>query len=103
MVSVGRHQLAATVFGTGTPTVVIEPSFGGAAEDWTKIAQQLAEDMTIVTYDRAPYGASSPAQDARTPHDIAADLDGLLTELGVTGALVLGGRDLHARLRGRAP
>jgi pimeloyl-ACP methyl ester carboxylesterase len=91
MVSVGRHRLAATVFGAGTPTVVIEPSFGGAAEDWEKIAQRLAEEATVITYDRAPYGASSAAQDARTPHDIAADLDGLLTGLGVTGPLVLVG------------
>ena len=78
MVSVGRHQLAATVFGEGTPTVVIEPSFGGAAEDWEKIAQAPRRGATVVTYDRAPYGASSAARDARTPRDIAADLDGLL-------------------------
>ena len=90
-VSVGLHQLEATVWGTGTPAVVIEPSFGGAAEDWAKIAQELAEETTVVTYDRAPYGASSPARDARTPHDIAADLDCLLTKLGVTGPVVLVG------------
>ena len=91
MVSVGRHRLAATVFGAGTPAVVIEPSFGGAAEDWVKIAQALAGEVTVVTYDRAPYGASSAAQDTRSPHDIAADLDGLLAGLGVTGPLVLVG------------
>jgi pimeloyl-ACP methyl ester carboxylesterase len=91
MVSVGRHQLAATVFGEGGPTVVIEPSFGGAAEDWEKIAQTLAQETTVITYDRAPYGASSAARDARTPHDIAADLDGLLQELGVAGQVVLVG------------
>jgi pimeloyl-ACP methyl ester carboxylesterase len=91
MVSVRRHQLEATVFGTGSPTVVIEPSFGGVAEDWAKIAQQLSEEMTVVTYDRAPYGVSSAAQDSRTPHDIAADLDCLLTKLSVTGPLVLVG------------
>src|ERR1700742_3805902 len=91
MITVGRHQLAATVFGEGTPVVVIEPSFGGAAEDWEKIAQALADETTVITYDRAPYGASSAAQDARTPHDIAADLDGLLRELGVTGPVVLVG------------
>jgi len=90
-ISVGRHQLAATVFGEGMPAVVIEPSFGGAAEDWEKIARTLAEETTVITYDRAPYGASSAARDARTPHDIAADLDGLLRELGVTGPLVLVG------------
>ncbi len=107
MISVGRHQLAATVFGEGAPTVVIEPSFGGAAEDWEKIAQTLAEETTVITYDRAPYGASSAARDARTPRDIAADLDGLLRELGVTGPVVLVGHSagghLHPRLRRGAP
>jgi pimeloyl-ACP methyl ester carboxylesterase len=91
MIPVGQHQLAATVFGEGSPAVVIEPSFGGAAEDWEKIARTLAEETTVVTYDRAPYGASSAARDARTPCDIAADLDGLLRELEVTGPVVLVG------------
>jgi pimeloyl-ACP methyl ester carboxylesterase len=91
MVSVGRHRLEATVFGEGGPTVVIEPSFGGAAEDWEKIAQALAGETTVVTYDRAPYGASSAARDARTPRDIAADLDGVLAEVGLTGPVVLVG------------
>lgn len=91
MITVGRHQLAAAVFGEGTPVVVIEPSFGGAAADWEKIARTLAEETTVITYDRAPYGASSAARDARTPHDIAADLHGLLQELGVTGPVVLVG------------
>ena len=91
MISVGRHQLAATVLGEGSPAVVIEPSFGGAAEDWQEIARTLAEETTVVTYDRAPYGASSAARDARTPRDIAADLDGLLRALGVTGPAVLVG------------
>jgi pimeloyl-ACP methyl ester carboxylesterase len=91
MISVGRHRLAATVFGAGSPAVVIEPPFGGAAEDWEKIARTLAEETTVITYDRAPYGASSTARDARTPGDIAADLDGLLRELGVTEPVVLVG------------
>jgi pimeloyl-ACP methyl ester carboxylesterase len=91
MVPVGRHKLAATVIGAGSPAVVIEPSFGGCAADWQEIAGVLAEDTTVVTYDRAPYGASSAARDKRTPHDIATDLDGLLRELQVTGPVVLGG------------
>ena len=91
MISVGRHRLSATAFGDGAPAVVIEPSFGGAAADWEKIARTLADETTVITYDRAPYGASSAARDARTPHDIAADLDGLLRKLGVTGQLVLVG------------
>lgn len=91
LVPVGRHKLAATVTGAGSPAVVIEPSFGGCAADWQEIAEALAHETTVVTYDRAPYGASSAALDKRTPHDIAADLDGLLRELGVTGPVVLVG------------
>jgi pimeloyl-ACP methyl ester carboxylesterase len=91
MVSVGRHRLAATVLGEGAPAVVIEPSFGGCAEDWTEIAETLSAETTVVLYDRVPYGASSAARDARTPAAIAADLDGLLRELAVTGPLVLVG------------
>jgi pimeloyl-ACP methyl ester carboxylesterase len=91
MVPVGRHRIEATVFGSGLPAVVIEPSFGGWAQAWRPIAERLADDTTVVTYDRVPYGASGPARDARTPDDIASDLDGVLRFLGITGPLVLVG------------
>ena len=94
MVPVGRHRLEATVFGTGEPAVVVEPSLGGFAAAWRQIAGTVAEDTTVVTYDRAPYGASSPARDGRRPRDIANDLDGVLTGLGVTGPLVLVGHSI---------
>jgi hypothetical protein len=73
------------VFGTGQPAVVIEPGFGGSAQSWRAIAEELAEDTNVVTYDRAPYGASSPAVDGRTPREIARDLHGVLEALGITG------------------
>ena len=91
MIRVGRHRLAATVYGRGAPAVVIEPAFGGCAADWVPIAERLAGETTVVLYDRAPYGASGAACDARSPRDIAADLDGLLGQLGVSGPLVLAG------------
>jgi len=94
MVDVGEHRIEATVFGSGQPAVVIEPPFGGNAAAWRPIAQTMAEDTTVVTYDRAPYGASSPARDGRTPREIAADLDGVLRSLDVTGPLVLVGHSL---------
>lgn len=63
MVRVGRHRLEVTVSGSGLPAVVIEPCFGGWARDWRPIAEALAQDTTVVTYDRAPYGraAESPS------------------------------------------
>ena len=94
MVDVGQHRIEATVFGSGQPAVVIEPPFGGNAAAWRSIAQTMAGDTTVVTYDRVPYGASSPARDGRTPREIAADLDGVLRSLGVTGSLVLVGHSL---------
>ena len=94
MVDVGQHRIEATVFGSGQPSVVIEPPFGGNAAAWWPIARTMGEDTTVVTYDRAPYGASSPARDSRTPREIAADLDGVLRSLGVAGPLVLVGHSL---------
>jgi pimeloyl-ACP methyl ester carboxylesterase len=94
MVDVGEHRIEATVLGSGQPAVVIEPPFGGNAAAWRPIAQTMAEDTTVVSYDRAPYGASSPARDGRTPREIAADLDAVLRSLGVTGSLVLVGHSL---------
>jgi pimeloyl-ACP methyl ester carboxylesterase len=88
-VEVGPHRLEATVFGSGTPAVVIEPGFGGTAASWQAVAEAVAEDTTAVTYDRAAYGASSRARDARTPRDIARDLKGVLDALGIDGPVVL--------------
>jgi pimeloyl-ACP methyl ester carboxylesterase len=90
-VTVGPHQISFTVQGSGGPPVVIEPAFGGAAEQWQDIAGILAAQTTVVTYDRAAYGASSRAMDRRTPADIARDLHGVLDAAGVARPLVLVG------------
>ena len=91
MVEAGPHQIEANVAGGGSPVVVIEPSFGGSAAEWRSIAETLAAQTTVVTYDRAPYGASSRAADRRTPADIARDLHTVLQALGVSGPIVLVG------------
>jgi pimeloyl-ACP methyl ester carboxylesterase len=96
-VQVGRHRLAATVFGRGDPAVVIEPGFGDGAARWHPIAAGLAGEVTVLAYDRAPYGASSPATDGRSPQEIATDLRGLVTALGLTGPLVLVGHSSGGR------
>lgn len=94
MVEVGRHRIETTVSGSGQPVVVIEPALGGRALAWRPVAEPLAEDTTVVTYDRAPYGRSSRARDGRTPREVAADLDHVLRSLRVDGPLVLVGHSL---------
>jgi pimeloyl-ACP methyl ester carboxylesterase len=93
-VQAGPHQIGASVFGGGSPVVVMEPAFGGDARSWRPIAEAVARHTTVVTYDRVPYGGSSAATDARTPHDVARDLRAVLRELGVTRSLVLVGHSL---------
>lgn len=97
LVDVGPHRIEATVFGSGEPAVVIEPGFGGCAAHWRELAERIAADATVVTYDRCPYGASSAAADRRTPRDIARDLHGVLDGLGITGQLVLVGHSAGGR------
>jgi pimeloyl-ACP methyl ester carboxylesterase len=94
MVEAGRHRIEATVFGSGLPVVVIEPALGGYARAWWPIARALAGDTTVVAYDRAPYGASSPARDDRTARDVADDLHAVLRSLDVGGPLVLVGHSI---------
>jgi pimeloyl-ACP methyl ester carboxylesterase len=93
-VEVGRHRIEANVFGRGSPAVVIEPAMGGDAAAWRPLAEELGRETTVVTYNRAPYGASSAAVDGRTPLDVAGDLHGLLRGLGIRGSLVLVGHSI---------
>jgi pimeloyl-ACP methyl ester carboxylesterase len=90
-VTVGPHQISFTVQGSGGPPVVIEPAFGGTAEQWQDIAATLATQTTVMTYDRAAYGASSRAMDRRRPGEIARDLHGVLDAVGLPRPLILVG------------
>lgn len=94
MVPTARHRLAVTVFGDGSPAVVVEPAFGGNAAAWRPIAERIATETTVVTYDRAPYGRSSAARDGRSAAEIAADLAELLGHLEIAGPLVLVGHSI---------
>src|SRR5580693_8611146 len=94
MIEVGRHRIEATVYGSGTPAVVIECSFGGSAAEWQAIAERIAEETTVIAYNRAAYGASSRARDRRSAEQIAADLDGVLGALEIAGPVILIGHSM---------
>lgn len=94
IVRAGRHEIEASLFGGGFPVVVIEPGYGGHAGQWRHIAEAVAQQTTVLTYDRVPYGASSAARDGRAPRDVARDLRGVLRGLDVEGPLVLVGHSI---------
>ena len=67
--------------GSGSPTVVLEAGMGCSLAGWAAVVPGLAEQTTVVAYDRAGYGQSDPDPQPRTLPRLAADLLALLEHL----------------------
>lgn len=87
-------RLAARVRGDGSPVYVVAHGLGGTQEGWEPIANDLASDGTVITFDLAGSGASDPsAFDPRRHASIlgfADDLAGLMADLDARGAIYVG-------------
>ena len=57
-INLGSHSLHAVVAGTGSPAVVFEGGIGARCEEYRELQNRIAETTSVVTYDRAGYGAS---------------------------------------------
>ena len=88
------RTLAYSLSGTGSPTVVFEAGMGDTKEVWSTVAPQVAKATTVLTYDRAGYGASRVALDRRSAAEVVADLRGLLEAAGLKPPYVLVGHSL---------
>ncbi len=75
--------------GDGVKTVVIDAAIGTCGAEWWHIAEILGERFRVVTYDRLGYGKSGAPTGERTPQNIAAELDELLTALNVNDNIIL--------------
>jgi pimeloyl-ACP methyl ester carboxylesterase len=84
-------QLHYEVRGEGTPLLLIMGATGdgGAFEE---LADLLAEEFRVVTYDRRANGRSAPPSgwDTTSPEEQADDAAGLLEALGLAPAAVFG-------------
>ena len=96
----GDRHLAAFVDGgpTGSPTVVCEAGLGGDHYCWDRVVAALAGKATVVTYDRAGYGASPAARDRRDVVALASDLVAVVEQAAPTGPVVLVGHSLGGRI-----
>jgi pimeloyl-ACP methyl ester carboxylesterase len=91
-VEVRGRLLHAQIAGDGAPTVVLEAGFpGGVSTDWHFVVPLVAEDSTVVAYDRAGMGLSADDPRPRTARTIVEDLHSLLTVLNLPGPFVLVG------------
>lgn len=91
LVDVGGYRLHVEVRGTGRPAVVLEGGTWAPAAYWRPIADALAADATVVTYDRAGLGHSDPGGRPRTAAVMADELRAALGAAGVAGPYVLVG------------
>ncbi len=68
----------------GAPTVVLSSGLGGAAHYWTPQIPALAQHFRVIAYDQHGTGRSGGSvPDGYSIGDMAAELAGLLDELGV--------------------
>jgi 3-oxoadipate enol-lactonase len=73
----------------GAPIVFIN-ALGCDLRIWTEIAEILAPDFRIVTYDKRGHGLSESGPDKCEMADYAGDLIGLLDSVGVGRATIVG-------------
>ena len=91
VVDVGGRKLHGIVYGEGAPTVVLIGGFNAPQAYWNGIVPAIAEQATVVTYDRAGYGKSEIGDLPLDGGQSARDLDVLLREMEVpTPYIVVG-------------
>lgn len=89
LVEVNGRTMHIHCLGQGSPTIILDAGQGGWSSDWADIMPELSQDNRICAYDRAGYGWSERAEDARSPLNVADDLGALLTAAQIEPPYVL--------------
>jgi pimeloyl-ACP methyl ester carboxylesterase len=88
-VVVGGHHLKAQCAGAG-PSVVLVADYGRPMDDvWHELLGELAARTRVCAYDRLGVGRSDPVPARQTFETMAADLDGIITSLGLTRPVIV--------------
>ncbi len=91
LVSIGHHALHIHCLGDGKPTIILEAGIGGNYLDWIKIQRRTAKFTKVCSYDRTGYGWSEAGPKPRTISVIIAELEQLLTNVGLIEPVILVG------------
>jgi pimeloyl-ACP methyl ester carboxylesterase len=76
--------------GGDKPPVVLAHGFSDDGLCWTPVAEQLEGDYDLIMVDARGHGRSDAPEQGYTPIDMAADLAGVITSLGLKKPAVLG-------------
>ncbi|MEO0988999.1 MAG: alpha/beta hydrolase [Cyanobacteria bacterium J06639_14] len=88
-INLGNHHLHLYTKGRGRPTIVLDHSLGGIEGYF--LIDELAKLARVCIYDRAGYGWSDQSPYPRTSHQIAMELDALLTAAAIEPPYILVG------------
>ena len=95
LIDVGSHKLHIVKKGTGGPTVIFESGLGYSGHlPWFKVQEEVAKFATTVSYDRAGLLWSERGENPKTASTVAAELNELLTNLGLEKPYILVGHSL---------
>ncbi len=92
-------NLRYTDIGTAPPTLLLLHGFGGSVFSWRKVTETLGEQARVIAFDRPGFGLSARPAVTRTqtgaqnPYTPAAQVAlslGLLDELGIDKAILVG-------------
>jgi pimeloyl-ACP methyl ester carboxylesterase len=76
--------------GGDKPPVVLAHGFSDDGLCWTPVAEQLEADYDVIMVDARGHGRSDTPEEGYSPPDMAADLAGVITGLGLKKPAVLG-------------
>ena len=94
LIRTGNRTLHLHQTGAGGPAIVLEAGIAATSVSWSLVAPLLAQEMTVLAYDRAGFGWSGPAEGA----DALDDLEAVLEASGVAGPFVLVGHSFGGLL-----
>ncbi|MGF1522877.1 MAG: alpha/beta fold hydrolase [Leptolyngbyaceae cyanobacterium] len=89
LINIGNRRLHLYTKGEGRPTIVLDHSLGGIEGYF--LIDELAKLTRVCIYDRAGYGWSDHSLNPRTSHQIAMELDALLTAAAIEPPYLLVG------------
>ena len=76
------------------PTVVFDNGLGGCLNWWSRVYPEIANETTVLTYNRAGYGKSAPTSGTHDSVQVVEELRCLLRSLDLAPPYVLVGHSL---------
>jgi pimeloyl-ACP methyl ester carboxylesterase len=90
----GTQRIEARIEGSGAPPVIFESGLGDSLSSWDKVAPVIAQETTVLVYDRPGLGHSARAATPRDGEHVVEELRALLAERGMKPPYVLVGYSL---------